>query len=516
MPRLTLSKLASAHLRTQDAAEEARRGDEGWLIPYAERLARKRWKKKPLPMYHLAPAARLFERAFAGEEVRGVIGFPVRHGKSTLAQAAILGGLRRDPSMRINYASYAADLAEAKMYEVRQLCAEEGISLDPSFQTDAEWRTSHGGAVKAGGLIGGPWNGQGAHLNLLDDPYKGPEQAMSRGYREKTREAFDGAWMTRLEPGGSAIVLSARWCPPDLSGELEAEGWEVLNIPCLSSDDRPLWPERWTVEQLHKIKATNPWWHALYQSSPRPEGQRVFDPAHLVTYSSLPDGAYVEVMGVDVAYGAKDRHDRSALVVWRRYLPSLAQREMAPVHAAREARSLYLVEAWVGHEPVELFACRVAEVQYRRGGAGPRLRLPRTADEIERVWRPQLATLAGARQIPAMWYGSTTEAGTAGLMAGYGARVRYERAAVDKLARAQAGGYTAAWAEGRVRWPARGDAHTDRLRVQHEDFTGASGDSDDGVDAAVAGHDFAGIPPPRSLGGRARELGSWGFTSREG
>jgi hypothetical protein len=100
-------------------------------------------------------------------------------------------------------------------------------------------------------------------------------------------------------------------------------------------------------------------------------------------------------------------------------------------------------------------------------------------------------------------------------MAGYGARVEAVRAAVDKLARAQARGYVSCWGEGRVRWPARGGEHVDRLRTQHVDFTGSDGDEDDGVDAAVAGHDIAGIPPPRVLGaseGRALAAGGDGWS----
>lgn len=503
MPKPTLAGMIAANLRAAQLAEDRGDNSPGWLIRYAERVARKT-EVNPLPMRHLYPAARVFERALAGEEVRALISIPVRHGKTTLAKAAILGGLRRNPRMRINYASYAADLAEAKMFEVRQLADGEGLRLDPNFQTDPEWRTVEGGAVKSGGLIGGPWNGQGANWNLLDDPYKNAEQAYSLAYRIKTREQFDSAFMTRLEPGGSAIVLSARWCDPDLMGELAGEGWEVINLPALDTQDRPLWPERWQFEALDRIRKTNPFWWSLYQGQPKPEGSQIFDENALGLYNELPKGPFVEVMGIDVAYGAKKQHDRSALVVWRRYLA--------------EPRVLYLVECWVGHEPVELFACRVAEVQLRRGNPTlARLRLPRTKEEIDTVWRPQLTALTNAQRIRARWYGSTTEEGAAGLMSAYGAQIEYARATVDKLARAQAGGYVSAWGEGRIRWPANGGEHVDRLLSQHRAFTGLDGGEDDGVDAGVAGHDIAGIPPPPNLsGGRARVLNMGSFNSREG
>jgi len=124
MGKPTLASMIAESLRAQDVSRDRLSSPERWLIPYAERLAR-RIEPAPLPMAHLGPAARLFERAFAGECVRGVISIPVRHGKTTLAKAAICGGLRRNPRARFNYASYAADLAEAKMYEVRQLCPGE-------------------------------------------------------------------------------------------------------------------------------------------------------------------------------------------------------------------------------------------------------------------------------------------------------------------------------------------------------------------------------------------------------
>jgi hypothetical protein len=484
----------AARLQAQDVAE-----DDGGLIKYAERLARRREKERALTMRHLAKVARLYERALAGECVRAVACAPQRHGKTTLDQAAILRHLRHRPTDKINFGAYASDLAEAKMFEVRTLAPGEGIRLDPNFQTDAEWRTAQGGGVKSGGLIGGPWVGQGANLAIICDPYKNAEQASSRAFRLKTREQFDSAFMSRLEPGASVIVNASRWHPDDLSGQLIREGWESVCLQAISDDGLPLWPERWSLEELLQIKASNPWWNALYQGKPRPEEGHIFDPAHLLTYDRLPVGAYPyrEAMGVDLAYGARARHDRSALVAFRHYqhLP----------------RQLFLVDAWAGHEAVELFACRVAASQVERGG-GARLVLPRSADEIERTWRPQLLTVKGARRVACRWYTSTTEAGTAAMMSGYGASVTAIRAAVDKLARAQAGGYTAAWSEGRVLVPARGGEHVDAWRVAHEDFTGADGDADDPIDASVAAHDEMGLPAPASLGGGGvRVGGSWGY-----
>jgi hypothetical protein len=204
-------------------------------------------------------------------------------------------------------------------------------------------------------------------------------------------------------------------------------------------------------------------------------------------------------MGLDLAYGARDRHDHSALVVGRRY--------------AADKRRIYLVEADDRAEGVELYGCRVAEVQIRRAG-GPRLAVPESAADIERVWRPQLSRddVKHARRLPCRWYTSTTEAGTAALLRGYGAQVEAIRAPVDKLARAQAGGYQSACSEGRVLVPERLSHGFLRSLRAHEDFTGAEGDFDDPVDAACAMHDVLAVPVASLGGGSGRLLGErdWG------
>jgi hypothetical protein len=140
--------------------------------------------------------------------------------------------------------------------------------------------------------------------------------------------------------------------------------------------------------------------------------------------------------------------------------------------------------------------------------------VPESAAEIERVWRPQLSRddVKHARRLPCRWYTSTTEAGTAALLRGYGAQVEAVRAAVDKLARVQAGGYQSAASEGRILVPAVLSPAIARLLRAHEDFTGAEGDFDDPVDAACAMHDVLAVPVASLGGGSGRLLGEreWG------
>lgn len=478
--------------------------DDGGLIRFAERVARRREGARALPMHHLAPLARAYERAeeatFARDPERVAPVFEVhhaavQHGKTSLIQAAILRALKRNPRAWIAYAAYNESTAVAKMYEVRQLADAEGIRIDRNFDTSTEFRTEEGGGVMCGGVVGGPWTSRGFDLIVVDDPYKTAQDAYSSAWRLSVENAFWTAIWTRRRPWTSILVNAARWHPNDLSGVLVKRGWIYRRLPAINDAGEALWPERWPLRELLAIRDGRPAndvtpaidpvpamvWASLYQGLPRPEGSKVFDPATWPRYDVLPSGPWVEAMGSDFAYGAQDRHDHSALVVGRRY--------------EADRRRIYVVEADDRPERIDLYGCRVAEVQVRRAG-GPQLALPRSADRIDPEWRPQLARpdVANARRIACRWYTSTTEAGTAALLAGYGARVEAVRAAVNKLARVQAGGYESAAAEGRILVPARASGGVLSMLRAHDEFTGSEGDFDDPVDAGCAMHDLLSVP----------------------
>lgn len=487
--------------------------DDGGLVAYAQRVARRRDPNKAAPMHHLAPIAHEFEeaeRAMRGERapVFAVMHGAVQHGKSSLAQAAVLRILRRNPRARIGYVSFNDDRAQGKMWTVRELAHGEGIQIHPTFNTKREWRSTAGGIVVAGGILTGSWTGEGFDVLILDDLYAGPNEADSAAHRAKIEAAFFDVIWTRRAKHTSILVLMARWNPNDLSGVLIRKGWRYICLAAINDRGEALWPDVMPLRELLAIRDGRPatdsepamapiprrTWASLYQGRPRADGSRVFDPAHLRTWRELPAGPFYETIGIDVAYGARARNDRSAIVGWRRY--------------AAQPRDLYLVEPWIGHEPVELFACRVAQVQIHRAG-GPRVVLPETAQDIDRVWRPAHAPHARARRVLTWWYASGTEGGAVGVFRSYGAQVHTVTAGIDKLARAQGGyvdpsigGYTSTWSEGRIWWPAEEGEHATAIRIQHEDFTGAPSDDDDGVDAAVAGHDAAQL---QELAARAAE-----------
>lgn len=119
---------------------------------------------------------------------------------------------------------------------------------------------------------------------IVDDPFKGSEDAESQTQRNRVWDWWQSVALTRLEPNGSLVVINTRWNPDDLSGRLlETEGdeWTVLDLPALAmSDDDPLgrqpgealWQERYGIDDLTRIRkgvGERVWW-SLYQQQPRP------------------------------------------------------------------------------------------------------------------------------------------------------------------------------------------------------------------------------------------------------
>jgi hypothetical protein len=119
---------------------------------------------------------------------------------------------------------------------------------------------------------------------IVDDPFKGSEDAESQTQRDRVWDWWQSVALTRLEPNGSLVVINTRWNPDDLSGRLlEAEGdeWTVIDLPALAmAEDDPLgrapgealWPERYNTDDLVRIRrgvGERVWW-SLYQQQPRP------------------------------------------------------------------------------------------------------------------------------------------------------------------------------------------------------------------------------------------------------
>lgn len=281
------------------------------------------------PLYQRAAHHQLIaeklEAVERGDIDRLMIFMPPRHGKSELASKRFPAWcLGRDPKRQIIAASYNSDLANDFGRNVRNLVAEPefsqvfpGVTLAPDSQAANRMNTNHGGTYVAAG-VGTAVTGRGAHIALIDDPFKDREEADSERRREIVWDWYRSTLYTRLMPGGAIVLIQTRWHEDDLAGRLleqEADQWEVLELPALGQNYEALWPEWYPVEALERIRDTiGPReWSALYQQKPQPDEGTFFKREWFKSYDKLPDCRFYMTTDYAVTDGGGDY---TVLTVW--------------------------------------------------------------------------------------------------------------------------------------------------------------------------------------------------------
>jgi predicted phage terminase large subunit-like protein len=249
-----------------------------------------------------------------GDIDRLMIFMPPRHGKSELASRKFPAWyLGRNPAKQIIAASYNSDLAMDFGRDVRNLVGSPefgdvfpNVELREDSRAANRMNTSHGGAYVAAG-VGTAVTGRGAHILLIDDPFKDREEADSERRRQIVDDWFRSTAYTRLMPGGAVILIQTRWHEDDLAGRLlererraeDGGEWHVLDLPAIDAKGQALWPEWYDVPALNRIKNSigAREWSALYQQRPQPDDGTFFQREWFKEWSVLPELRY---------YGASD------------------------------------------------------------------------------------------------------------------------------------------------------------------------------------------------------------------
>ena len=271
----------------------------------------------------------LLQQVADGKLTRLIVCTPPRHGKSQLVSRLFPAyWVSRHPQLFCAIASYSAELAYAHSREARHYYRLSGHALSKDSAAVGNWLTpQRGGCIAAG--VRGPFTGKGYNLGIIDDPYKGPEDAKSALHRERLIDWLKSVWFTRAEPGQSSdgqwlpaaqVVVQTRWDHQDMTAWLLAqegqgpeggehpEHWTVLNLPAIAEPisiampipptctrvpdwrqpGEPLCPERVPLAVLQRIRTRlgSYWWNALYQQRPSPAEGLLFRKAWI--QSPLP------------------------------------------------------------------------------------------------------------------------------------------------------------------------------------------------------------------------------------
>lgn len=230
------------------------------------------------------------ERVEAGELNKVMFFMPPRHSKSSTITIRYGAYKTIFDHRRVNevlVAAYNQALARTFTRQIRTICADEGlVSLDQ--RAADEFATTTGVIVRGAGVQSGI-TGKGGDVVLIDDPVKNREEADSPTYRERVWGWYNDDLLTRLGPDPVLILTMTRWHLDDLAGRILASedgpNWHVVHLPAIAMENDPagrepgdaLWPERFPIERLRHIEATNPrgFW-ALYQGQPQAAEGSVF------------------------------------------------------------------------------------------------------------------------------------------------------------------------------------------------------------------------------------------------
>ena len=258
--------------------------------------------------WHHRLIARRLERLATLRSQRLIITMPPRHGKTELASIRLAPWLlARRPTASVIAATYAQDFADElgrKARAVMQHKVHRALFPHAALERDnravSRWQTVSGGSYYAVG-VGGPLTGRGADVLLIDDPHKNRAEAESKTVRDTVWDWFRSTAYTRLEQGGSVVIIMTRWHEDDLVGRCldTGEPWDVLSLPAIAEQDEPhrrkgdaLWPERYPVATLDQIRRTvgEREWAALYQQRPAPLEGALFRPDQLQVIEAEPAG----------------------------------------------------------------------------------------------------------------------------------------------------------------------------------------------------------------------------------
>ena len=323
-------------LQLRLAMLEAQEGAQNSFLQFAKYV----WPEAILSSHHEKMAA-AFDRIADGTLKRLIVNMPPRHTKSEFASyllpAFMMG---RDPMRKVIQATHTGELAVRFGRKVRNLMDLDRYkdvfpecTLKPDSKAAGRWDTSEGGEYFAVG-VGGAMTGRGADLLIIDDPHS-EQDALSALALDNAWEWYTSGPRSRLQPGGSVVIVMTRWGTKDLTARLlkaqsshNTDQWEVIEFPAIFDEDtekeRPLWPSFWKLDELKAVKASLSVqkWNAMYQQRPTADEGAILKREWWRRWDKdyIPRLEYI-IQSYDTAYSKKETADFSAITTWGVFTP---------------------------------------------------------------------------------------------------------------------------------------------------------------------------------------------------
>ncbi len=307
---------------------------------------------KALPGAMHAKACSCLNRIATHGKVRFVWAAPREHGKTTLCLACMLYLIcfRKALFLLIvsrtetQAASILRDLKKELMgnkllrEDFPEVCEPVNAKPRPSKWKETDIVTRNDVRVMAVGTgteIRGLKHGENRPDFILLDDAESTESSRTREARQKVSDWFHEDVINAMDKGGSCVLVGTILHKEGLAGQLLAkpEIWGGQRDAALDADGNPIWPERWSKEDLEERRRTiGPNRFAReFMNQPVPPESQVVKEEYLRFYQDAPGDLRVFI-GVDPAIKVgSDRADYSAFSV----IGMNAQRQAWVLHVER-------------------------------------------------------------------------------------------------------------------------------------------------------------------------------------
>lgn len=262
---------------------------------------------------------------------KAFIACPPRHSKSYLVSnllAAYLMTKHRD--FHFVVASYSSELSLELGRRTKQLFNSEiyqqvfsDVTISDDSSSKTRFHLSNGSSFFSVG-VGGTLTGKSASILVLDDAYKGMEQAKSQMYQDNLKEWYASTFFTRRLKNAPMILINTLWTQKDLPlvlSEQEPDEWRVLKLKAITDNGLALWPEMFPIDALQSIKKTmgTNSFSALYQQEPAAEQGNLIKRQWLNKFWREMPARFDEIIqSWDMTFKGGDRSDYVVGQVWGR------------------------------------------------------------------------------------------------------------------------------------------------------------------------------------------------------
>lgn len=277
------------------------------------------------------------DKVIKGEIQKLIINIAPRYGKTELVSRMFPAyGFALNPRSLFLHLSYSGSLTLDNSVATKDIIKSKyfqnvfNVEFDRRINSGSKWNTTVGGGEYATSMLGqitgfgagrveldydkdedklfddftAKYNPNGfSGAIIIDDPIK-PDEALSDKIREKVNLRFETTIRNRVNSRKTPIIIiMQRLHEHDLCGylqEIEPDEWTVLSLPAIMTDghgnQRALWPFKFTIEELLKIKNANSFvFETQYMQNPTPMEGLMYRP--FKTYEILPNRKKAKFIG---------------------------------------------------------------------------------------------------------------------------------------------------------------------------------------------------------------------------